>query len=151
MLLCRDLAGIEVHSRELFKQRSTKEYLTRKLKSSSEVCEGYVILDSYAILCESKTSSSPPKRLQGCDCAVRLNAKGMSVSSDHERPTPRPHFDSQLEAVVMWSYALELVQWAFYSFPTGASPWRCSGLMKSYVHTKRQTEQWRHGLPHTFT
>ena len=42
----------------LFKQRSTKEYLTRKLKSSSEVCEGYVILDSYAILCESKTSSS---------------------------------------------------------------------------------------------
>ena len=85
----------------LFKQRSTKEYLTRKLKSSSEVCEGYVILDSYAILCESKTSSSPPKRLQGCDCAVRLNAKGMSVSSDHERPTPRPHFDSQLEAVVM--------------------------------------------------
>ena len=84
----------------LFKQRSTKEYLTRKLKSSSEVCEGYVILDSYAILCESKTSSSPPKRLQGCDCAVRLNAKGMSVSSDHERPTPRPHFDSQLEAVV---------------------------------------------------
>ena len=85
----------------LCKQRSTKEYLTRKLKSSSEVCGGYVILDSYAILCESKTSSSPPKRLQGCDCAVRLNAKGMSVSSDHESPIPRPHFDSQLEAVVM--------------------------------------------------
>ena len=42
----------------LVKQRSTKEYLTRKLKSSSEICEGYVILDSYAILYESKTSSA---------------------------------------------------------------------------------------------
>ena len=38
----------------LFKQRSTKEYLTRKLKSRSEVCEGYVILDSYAIWCEAR-------------------------------------------------------------------------------------------------
>ena len=42
----------------LFKQRSTKKYLTRNLKSSSEVCEGHVILDSYAISFESKTSSA---------------------------------------------------------------------------------------------
>ena len=42
----------------LFKQRSTKKYLTRNLKSSSEVCEGHVILDSYVISFESKTSSA---------------------------------------------------------------------------------------------
>ena len=42
----------------LFKQRSTKKYLTRNLKSSSEVCEGHVILDSYVISFERKTSSA---------------------------------------------------------------------------------------------
>ena len=53
---------VRVRVREgLFKQRSTKKYLTRNLKSSSEVCEGHVILDSYMpsrFSFESKTSSA---------------------------------------------------------------------------------------------
>ena len=42
----------------LFKQRRTKTYLTRNLKSSSEVRDRHVVFDSYAILFESKTSSA---------------------------------------------------------------------------------------------
>ena len=52
----------------LFKQRSTKKYLTRNLKSSSEVCEGHVILDSYVISFESKTSSAFEWEHQSCGC-----------------------------------------------------------------------------------